>query len=123
MCQTNRGVLKKRAEARQGVGGSMAIPLPPVVAAMVQAGTELGAAMDAVATLVDTKRRTGAVGILTAGLIDRQRAYEPLITYALAPFLAADYYERVVTVPHDVAPASPGSLGSTSSKGAIHEGR
>jgi hypothetical protein len=26
------------------------------------------------------------------GLIDRQRAYEALITYALAPFLAAEYW-------------------------------
>lgn len=90
-------------DGRQGVGGSMAIPLPPEVSALVKAGSELGHAMDVVAKLVDTKRRSGAVGILTAGLIDRQRAYEPLLTYALAPFLAVDYYERVVGAPQDVA--------------------
>lgn len=94
-------------DGRQGFGGSLAMPLPEKVAALVKAGAELGHAMDVVAKLVDTKRRTGAVGILTAGLIDRQRAYEPLITYALAPFLASDYFERVVAMPQDVAPVSP----------------
>jgi non-canonical (house-cleaning) NTP pyrophosphatase len=33
------------------------------------------------------------VGILTAGLIDRQRAYEPLVTYALARWLAPEFYD------------------------------
>jgi non-canonical (house-cleaning) NTP pyrophosphatase len=32
------------------------------------------------------------VGILTAGLLDRQQAYDPLVSYALAPFLAPDYF-------------------------------
>jgi len=94
-------------DGRQGVGGSLVMPLPPEVAALVRAGTELGHAMDVVAKRVDTKHHGGAVGILTAGLIDRQRAYEPLITYALAPFLAAEYYERVVRMPQDVAAVSP----------------
>ncbi|MEO7999627.1 MAG: inosine/xanthosine triphosphatase, partial [Gemmatimonadaceae bacterium] len=88
-------------DGRHGTGGSLCVQLPPEVAALVIAGTELGHAMDKVAKLVDTKRRTGAVGILTAGLIDRQRAYEPLITYSLAPFLAADYFERPVSVGKD----------------------
>jgi non-canonical (house-cleaning) NTP pyrophosphatase len=29
---------------------------------------------------------------LTAGLVDRQRAYEILVTYALAPFLTPEYW-------------------------------
>jgi non-canonical (house-cleaning) NTP pyrophosphatase len=33
-----------------------------------------------------------AVGILTAGLVDRQRAYEVLVSYALAPFLTPELY-------------------------------
>jgi non-canonical (house-cleaning) NTP pyrophosphatase len=51
--------------------------------------------MDAVAGATDTKRGAGAVGILTAGLVDRQRAYEALVTYALAPFLTPEYYDGV----------------------------
>ena len=80
---------------RHGVaakGGSLAIPLPAAVAARVHAGEELGHAMDAVADAVGTKFGRGAVGILTGGLIDRQRAYEPLVTYALAPWLAPVYF-------------------------------
>jgi inosine/xanthosine triphosphatase len=79
-------------DGTEGVGGSLAMPLPESVAARLRAGEELGHAMDAVANTVGTKHGRGAVGILTAGLIDRQRAYEPLVTYALAPWLAADYF-------------------------------
>ncbi len=80
---------------RHGViakGGSLAMPIPSLVATRVRAGEELGHAMDAVAHAVGTKFGRGAVGILTAGLIDRQRAYEVLVTYALAPWLAPDYF-------------------------------
>jgi inosine/xanthosine triphosphatase len=75
-----------------GTGGSLAMPLPSVVAQMIRGGAELGHAMDALVSQHDTKRRAGAVGILTAGLVDRQRAYEVLVTYALAPFLTPEYW-------------------------------
>lgn len=81
------------ASGKRGVGGSLAMPLPFIVASRVLAGEELGHAMDAVAQTVGTKHGRGAVGILTAGLIDRQGAYETLVTYALAPWLAADYFD------------------------------
>jgi non-canonical (house-cleaning) NTP pyrophosphatase len=53
---------------------------------------ELGHAMDRVTGARDTKRGLGAVGILTDGLVDRQRAYEVLVTYALAPFIVPEMY-------------------------------
>jgi inosine/xanthosine triphosphatase len=80
-------------DGRTAVGGSLAMPLPPAVAALVRDGLELGAAMDRIAGAHDTKRGPGAVGLLTAGLVDRQRAYEMLVTYALAPWLTADAWE------------------------------
>jgi inosine/xanthosine triphosphatase len=70
------------AHGRSGVGGSLAMPLPRRVAQMIRDGLELGHAM----------RGKGAVGILTADLVDRQRAYEVLVTYALAPFLTPQLY-------------------------------
>ena len=79
-------------DGRTGVGGSLAMPLPGRVATLVRSGVELGHAMDRVSGGRDTKHGAGAVGILTAGLVDRQRAYESLVTYALAPFLAPEYY-------------------------------
>ena len=77
---------------RRGTGGSLAMPLPIAVAQQVDAGIELGHAMDALVSQRDTKRGAGAVGILTAGLVSRQRAYEMLVTYALAPFLTPEHW-------------------------------
>lgn len=88
-------------DGRQGTGGSLSLELPEAVATLVKQGSELGHAMDIVSKSVHTKHGAGAVGILTAGLIDRQCAYEPLVTYALSPFLANAYYERVVLQPQD----------------------
>ena len=79
-------------DGRVGVGGSLAMVLPDRVASLVRDGVELGHAMDRVTGEHNTKHNAGAVGILTAGLVDRQRAYEWLVTYALAPFLSPDHY-------------------------------
>jgi inosine/xanthosine triphosphatase len=76
-------------DGREGVGGSLALRLPERVAALVRGGMELGHAMDAVTGERDVKRGVGAVGILTAGLVDRQAAYEVLVAYALVPLLDA----------------------------------
>ncbi len=80
------------AEGRRGVGGSLAMPLPERVATMIRDGMELGHAMDALIGAQNTKHAQGAVGILTNGLVDRQRAYEVLVSYALGPFVARDLY-------------------------------
>ena len=80
------------AQGRAGVGGSLAMALPRAVADDIRAGMELGHAMDKLVGAHDTKRGPGAVGILTAGLVDRQAAYEVLVKYALAPWLAAELY-------------------------------
>ncbi len=68
-------------------GGSLAMPLPPLVVALLEQGAELGHAMDQVAGTSGIKHGLGAVGLLTGGLITRQAAYEPLVTYALARWL------------------------------------
>jgi len=75
-------------DGREGIGGSLAMPLPERIAALVRGGLELGDAMDRMTGAHDVKRGAGAVGILTGGLVSRQQAYEVLVAYALAPFLA-----------------------------------
>jgi inosine/xanthosine triphosphatase len=82
------------ADGREGIGGSLAMPLPPAVARLLREGLELGDAIDRIAERRDTKRGVGAVGVLTAGLVDRQRAYEPLVAYALARWLGAEWWEE-----------------------------
>lgn len=81
-------------DGREGVGGSLAMPLPDAVAKMIRGGMELGHAMDALVAERGTKHGKGAVGILTAGRIDRQGAYEVLVTYAMAPFVTPEIYAR-----------------------------
>jgi inosine/xanthosine triphosphatase len=81
-------------DGREGVGGSLAMPLPDAVAEMIRAGEELGYAMDKFAQTRGTKHGKGAVGILTAGRIDRQAAYEVLVTYAVAPFVVPELFAR-----------------------------
>lgn len=81
-------------DGRTSVGGSLSMPLPPAIAALVRSGVELGSAMDQVTGTEGTKHALGAVGILTGGLIDRTRAYETLVAYALSPLLGAEYSAR-----------------------------
>jgi inosine/xanthosine triphosphatase len=77
---------------REGVGGSLAMPLPERVAQLIRDGFELGEAMDRLTGEHNTKQRQGAVGILTAGLVDRQAAYEVILSYALARFLTPELW-------------------------------
>lgn len=97
---------------RVGVGGSLAMPLPPSVSESIRRGTELGHAMDALTASRDTKTGAGAVGILTRGLVDRQQAYEVLVTYALAPFLTPEHWDPVPGAVNgsQIAPKRPFTL-------------
>jgi inosine/xanthosine triphosphatase len=80
-------------EGRIGVGGGVHVLLPPSVAQALRTGGELGPAMDELSGQHNTKQAQGAVGILTAGLSDRQAAYGQLVAMALAPFVQAKYYQ------------------------------
>ncbi len=77
---------------RIGIGGSTNMLLPDEVAARVKAGEELGEAMDAFANIKDVKRKMGAIGVLTRGLSDRQRAYEAIVKLAAVRFLWKEAY-------------------------------
>jgi len=78
-----------------GVGGGVHLLVPPSVARVLRAGEELGPAMDRLTGQHNTKQAQGAVGILTGGLSNRQRAYEQLVAMALAPFVRAEYYTEM----------------------------
>jgi inosine/xanthosine triphosphatase len=75
-------------DGRHGVGGSLAMPLPDSVARLIrERGMELGHAMDQLTGQHNVKQGSGAVGILTRGLVARQGAYEVLVAYAAGKFL------------------------------------
>jgi inosine/xanthosine triphosphatase len=83
-----------REDGVVGTAGGASVLLPPAVAEAVRAGMELGPAMDALTGRHNTKQGDGAIGILSGGWLDRQGAYEHLLTMALARLLTPEYYER-----------------------------
>jgi inosine/xanthosine triphosphatase len=79
-------------DGRVGVGCGGGALLPPSVAHLLEAGGELGPAMDTLTGSHDTKHGEGAIGILTAGLVNRQDAFEYTLKLALAPFRSPQFY-------------------------------
>jgi inosine/xanthosine triphosphatase len=60
--------------------------LPPQVANLIQHGKELGEADDIVFHQSNSKQANGAIGILTADIIDRTDLYRHAVILALVPF-------------------------------------
>jgi inosine/xanthosine triphosphatase len=81
-----------RSDGATGVAGGANLLLPTAVADAVRGGAELGPTMDAVTGLENTKQHQGAIGILTQGYLDRQSAYEHILTLALARLLSPGHY-------------------------------
>ncbi len=79
-------------DGRRGAARSGAFTLPTALAELVEAGVELGDACDRVFGRVDSKRREGAVGLLTAGALTRQELYAQATLLALAPWLRSGLY-------------------------------
>ena len=82
-----------RDRQRETRGGGVHFQLPPkVLKDILQDGREMGDGMDALTGQTMSKRRMGAEGILTGGLVDRTATFENALIYALAPRISADYY-------------------------------
>lgn len=62
------------------------VPLPAEIGDLVAQGVELGIASDRIFQRCDSKRGSGAVGILTGGVIDRTAYFEHAVIMALIPF-------------------------------------
>lgn len=82
-------------DGREGLGAAAQIPLPPVIADRVLNGEELGPVMDDLLDEEDVKKRGGAVGALTAGLVPRENAFAVAVAYALAPFISPQFYNSL----------------------------
>lgn len=98
LVQTELGVLTcawcavVAADGRIGVGGGAHMMLPAAAQRLLAAGLELGAVMDRLTGLHNTKHADGAIGILTGGLETRETAYAHILRLALAPFRSALYF-------------------------------
>ncbi len=74
------------SRSNRGIARTAAFFLPQEVAALVASGKELGEADDIFFGRTNSKQGNGAIGILTADVIDRQGLYEPAVIMALIPF-------------------------------------
>ena len=63
--------------------------LPEVVASELRAGKELGPVMDDYTKQQDTRSGSGAVGVFTAGLIDRTEMFEHIVKLLIGQYLFA----------------------------------
>ncbi|MCA9213780.1 MAG: inosine/xanthosine triphosphatase [Planctomycetales bacterium] len=69
-----------------GKSRTATFPLPPAIADLVRAGTELGKADDIVFGVDNSKQDVGAVGLLTGHVVSRQQLYEHAAKFAFIPF-------------------------------------
>jgi inosine/xanthosine triphosphatase len=72
---------------RIGQARTASLPLPTEVTELVALGVELGVATDRVFDRLNSKRASGAVGILTHEVIDRTAFLEHAVVLALVPFV------------------------------------
>ncbi len=79
-------------EGAESVACTAKIPLPESLAKRILAGEELGPVMDDVLKTTGTAKKGGASGALTAGLVLRQDKFQMAVAYALAPFVAPQFY-------------------------------
>lgn len=66
--------------------------LPKQIQALVESGLELGDADDQVFGRSNSKKKSGAVGLLTGDVITRTSLYEMAVILALIPFKKPDLY-------------------------------
>ena len=83
-------------QGRVGVGGSTNMLLPDTVVKRLRAGAELGEAMDEFTNIDNVKHKMGAIGVLTRGLSNRQKAYEEIVKLALVRFLWKSKYSLMI---------------------------
>ncbi|NSW52160.1 MAG: inosine/xanthosine triphosphatase [Anaerolineae bacterium] len=66
--------------------------LPPAVIEHIEAGLELGEAMDRVFAQQHSKQKNGAVGLLTGNAVTRREVHENAVILALIPFKNPELY-------------------------------
>jgi inosine/xanthosine triphosphatase len=83
-------VLSRDGRSGEATWGRML--LPRVAVERIRAGQELGDIIDDLFDRKDSKRQTGAVGLLTEGAVSRTDAFADLVAMACVPFLRRDLY-------------------------------
>lgn len=82
------------AAGREGLGSGVRFRLPEWMARRALDGEELGGIVDRYMRSPQMHESWGAIGLLTAGLVNRQAALEQAIAAALPPFLRSPLYDQ-----------------------------
>jgi inosine/xanthosine triphosphatase len=77
---------------REGYSSGLRMLLPPSFAAGLRAGEELGVLVDRLFGVTDSKTASGAIGLLTAGVVSRTDAFADLVAMSVAPWIHPDHY-------------------------------
>lgn len=80
------------SQDRTGKAKAGSFYLPPKMVGLIKSGMEMGQADDTIFGTVNSKQSTGAVGILTTGIINRTALYEPAVVLAFIPFMNPELY-------------------------------
>ena len=76
----------------QGFARTAAFKLPRKVQLLIESGLELGDADDLIFGKINSKQKSGAVGLLTGDVITRTTYYEHAVILALVPLINPDLY-------------------------------
>ena len=79
---------------RWGVASAGEFMLPPLMAALVWEGMELGDADDRVTGRVDSKQGLGTVGVLTRGVVGRKEYYVQPLVLAMVGWVEPEIYYK-----------------------------
>jgi len=79
---------------QRGESRSASLMLPETILQAIGQGSELGDEMARFSGIADVKRRGGAIGLFTAGVLSRTRVYHQALVLALAPFHNEIYQQR-----------------------------
>jgi inosine/xanthosine triphosphatase len=79
-------------DGRTGTGQGAHFLLPPAIAEGVRAGGEVGPLVDGLTGIHDSKKKGGAIGFLTNGLVLREDMYAHMVAAALVRFLHPELY-------------------------------
>jgi inosine/xanthosine triphosphatase len=81
-------------KGRTEYGTSPLFELPANIVSRLLGGVELGEVIDNLVGEQETKRKQGAAGYFTKGVIDRERIYTDGLIAALVPFLNANLFMK-----------------------------
>ncbi|HEY3366901.1 MAG TPA: inosine/xanthosine triphosphatase [Symbiobacteriaceae bacterium] len=80
-------------DGRIGIGKGLQFRLPPAIGRDVRAGGEVGPLMDQLTGVHDSKKKGGAIGFFTNGLVLREDIFALMVAAALVQFLHPELYE------------------------------